>query len=85
MKVEKQHVLDLIEAGTRTVWHPFETTTIVAVELPNGFVVIGSSACVDPNVYDEDKGIEIAMEEIIDKVWMLEGYVAKQKGNTNER
>lgn len=80
-KVEKEHVLNLIESGTKKVWHPFETSTVVAVELPNGFMVTGSSACIDPDLFDEQKGIDIAMEEIIDKVWMLEGYVFKTSMN----
>lgn len=52
----------------------FGKCTVVAAKLPNGFVIVESSACVDPRNYDEDMGVEICMDKIINKVWELEGY-----------
>ena len=52
----------------------FGKCTVVAAKLPNGFVIVESSACVDPRNYDEDMGVEICMNKIINKVWELEGY-----------
>jgi len=52
----------------------FNKCTIVSVQLPNGFVITESSACVDPENYDEEMGVEICMNRIINKVWELEGY-----------
>jgi len=43
--------------------------------LENGFVIVGHSACVDPNNYDESIGQSIAYENAVDKIWGLEGYV----------
>ena len=43
--------------------------------MPNGFVITESSACVDPDNYNEDRGIDICLDKIVDKIWELEGYL----------
>ena len=48
--------------------------TIVVVQLPNGFVLVESSSCVDPANYDEKLGQQICLERIKNKLWELEGY-----------
>lgn len=53
--------------------------TVVSCKLPNGFVIVESSACVSPENYDEDMGVEICMDRIISKVWELEGYKLQSK------
>ena len=50
-------------------------TTIVIAKLPNGFVIVESSSCVDPKNYNHDLGVKLCKERIRDKIWMLEGYV----------
>jgi hypothetical protein len=56
------------------------TTTIVCnLKLINGFVVTGTSACVDPTVYDEEIGNHIAFEDAFEKIWQLEGYLLKER------
>lgn len=52
----------------------FGKCTVVACQLPSGFVIVESSACVDPKNYDEKMGVEICMNRIKDKVWEMEGY-----------
>lgn len=52
----------------------FGKCTVVACQLPSGFVIVESSACVDPKNYDEKMGIEICMNRIKDRVWEMEGY-----------
>ena len=52
----------------------FGKTTIVSAKLPNGFVIVESSSCVDPANYDEKMGRDICREKIINKLWELEGY-----------
>ena len=52
----------------------FDKCTIVACQLPNGFVIVESSACVSPENYDEEVGIDICINKIADKIWELEGY-----------
>lgn len=52
----------------------FDKCTVVACQLPSGFVIVESSACVDPKNYDEKMGIEICMNRIKDKILEMEGY-----------
>lgn len=52
----------------------FDKCTVVTCMLPNGFVIVESSACVSPENYDEEMGVEICLNKIKDKVWELEGY-----------
>ena len=66
-----EEIMNHTKVNVHTV---FGKCTIVACQLPNGFVIVESSACVDPANYDEDMGVEICMNRIIDKVWELEGY-----------
>lgn len=49
-------------------------TTVVCATLPNGFIIVESSSCVDPANYDHELGKQICMKRIEDKVWMLEAY-----------
>lgn len=53
--------------------------TICVIELINGFVVTGESACVDPANYDRLIGEKIAYEQALDKIWPLMGYELKTK------
>lgn len=69
-------IMDNCELEVSTV---FGKCTIVACKLPNGFVLVESSACVDPINYDEHIGLEICLNKIRDKVWELEGYKLQQK------
>lgn len=53
----------------------FDKCTVVSCKLPNGFVITESSACVDPDNYNEEMGIDNCLNRILDKVWELEGYL----------
>lgn len=64
----------LLNGSEVKVFSVFGKCTIVACRLPNGFVITESSACVSPENYDEETGIEICMRKIRDKIWELEGY-----------
>lgn len=56
--------------------------TIVVMELPCGFTLVESSACVDPANYDENVGADICIKRFKDRLWYLEGYVLqKEVGN----
>ena len=52
----------------------FDKCTVVSCQLPNGFVIVESSACVDPANYNEELGKIICKDRIINKIWELEGY-----------
>ena len=47
--------------------------------LQNGFTVTGESACASPENFDAEIGKKIARDNARNKIWMLEGYLLKQK------
>lgn len=73
--VTEDQVLAILAESKFSVQHAvFGKQCIVTALLPNGFTVVGESACVDPANYNEDIGYEIAMGRIKNKIWELEGY-----------
>ena len=62
-------------------FHVFDTTclTVCCLTLNNGFTVTGESACASPENFNQEIGEKIAFEQARNKVWMLEGYLLKQK------
>lgn len=50
-------------------------TTVVRAILVNGFELVESSACVDPENYSEEIGAEICLDRIKDKIWFLLGFL----------
>ena len=69
-----EQVEDILEKSEVCVHTVFDKCTIVACKLPNGFVIVESSASVSPDNYDEDTGIDICLGKIAEKIWELEGY-----------
>lgn len=53
--------------------------TICILTLENGFTVTGESACASPENYDRILGQKIAFQNAREKIWMLEGYLLKEK------
>ena len=53
--------------------------TICVLTLQNGFTVTGESACLSLATYDAEIGRKIARDKAEDKIWQLEGYLAKQR------
>lgn len=79
--ITQGHV-DTIIAKSKIVFEKFGKKTSVGVcTLPNGFVIVESSSCVDPKNFDHEIGKEIIMERFKNKVWELEGYVLQSKTN----
>lgn len=74
VSVTAEQIDDIINNSIITKETIFNKCTIVACQLPNGFVIVESSACVDPKNYDAEIGFQICMKNIKDKVWELEGY-----------
>lgn len=58
---------------------PLDTFTFCVLVLRNGFTVTGESACASPENFDAEIGRKIARENAVNKIWMLEGYLLKQK------
>lgn len=71
-RITEEDVMNCIEG--EQVCKLGQKTTCVVLTLRNGFEVVGTSACVDPAGYDQEKGAECARKRAMDKVWELEGY-----------
>ena len=81
--VTQEKVDRLLDNADLEIKEVFGKCTIVAAKLPNGFVLVESSACVDPANYDFEIGLHICLNKIKDKIWELEGYLL-QNGAYNE-
>jgi hypothetical protein len=73
-KITKEQVDQLISESKVEDVKIGEKSTVVALTLPNGFTIIESSSCVDPENYDHDLGKSVCINRIGDKVWAFEGY-----------
>ena len=60
-----------------------DKTTILKATLPNGFVVVESSSCVDPKNFNMSIGEQICMKKLEDKIWELEGYKLQNELSLN--
>lgn len=62
-------------------YHVFEGSqlTVCCLTLSNGFTVTGESACVSPENFNAETGKKVSRQNARDKIWMLEGYLLKQK------
>lgn len=69
----------LNESEFRTFHRIFDKQCVLVAKLPNGFTIVGESACVDPDNYDENIGRDIALKDIEKQLWMLEGYLLQDK------
>lgn len=57
--------------------------TFCVLVLRNGFTVTGESACASPENFDPQIGRDIARKNAREKIWLLEGYLLKQKFHEN--
>lgn len=62
-----------------------EKTTICLVTLNNNFEVVGTSACVNVEDFNQVIGENLAYEKAIDKIWELEGYYSQCKLNMGDK
>lgn len=76
--INEEYIAEIMENSEFDVRTVFGKCTVVSCRLPNGFVIVESSACVSPENYDEDTGAEICFDKIADKIWELEGYRLQQ-------
>ena len=58
---------------------PSTTLTVCCLVLRNGFTVTGESAAASPENFDIEIGKKIARENARNKIWMLEGYLLKER------
>lgn len=72
--VTQEQVDNIFYSSTLDYSTRFEKCTVLTVQLPNGFIIVESSACVDAANFDENMGAEICNERVKNKIWELEGY-----------
>ncbi len=53
--------------------------TVCRITLKNGYAVIGDSACISPQNYDQALCRKIARDRAREKIWPLEGYRMKDR------
>ena len=58
---------------------PGTALTICCLKLKNGFLVTGESSAVSLANFDAEIGRKIAKQNARDKIWMLEGYLLKER------
>lgn len=66
---------------TATYPEALNLLTFCVITLKNGFTVTGESACASPENFDEEIGKKIAYDNAREKIWLLEGYLLKEKLN----
>ena len=76
-RLNPQHIEDTIK---KCEFHKLtDVLTVCVLTLQNGFTVTGEAACASPENYDKEIGDKIARENAADKIWLLEGYLLKQR------
>ncbi len=73
---------DKIKAKVKDVYFhvvPGTTLTICVITLENGFMVTGESAAASMENFDSEVGRSVAYGKALEKIWMLEGYLLKEK------
>ena len=72
---------DLIESKiVKEEYHLLtDVLTVCVLTLENGFTVTGESACASPSNYNKEIGDRIARDNAKEKIWVLEGYLLKQR------
>lgn len=73
--VTKESLEDLVARSKTTYTNPVGTLTHCVITLPCGYGITGESACVDPANYDKALGEKYALENAVEKLWPLEGYL----------
>lgn len=81
MKIITDEYLDeLINYSDLEYYRFINTTmTVCCITLPNGFSVIGKSACISEELFDAELGRKYALEDAKSKLWELEAYLVKDK------
>ena len=64
---------------SNTAYTSLKCLTFCTLVLRNGFTVTGESACASPENFDAEIGKKIAYQNAREKIWMLEGYLLKEK------
>jgi len=77
-RLTPDHIDNTITGETYTNL-PDGRTVVCQLTLRNGFTVDGTSACVSKDNFNQEIGNKIARENAREKIWLLEGYLLKEK------
>ncbi len=80
-RVTKDHIESLVIKEQFHVFEGSSTFTSCLLTLKNGFTVHGESACASPENFNFQLGRKIARDNAVNKIWMLEGYLLRDKLN----
>ncbi len=77
-RVTAGHIANKIQMAQ---YHVFAGTTVTVclLTLENGFHVVGHSASVSSENFDEEIGRNLARQHARDKIWALEGYLLRER------
>lgn len=75
-KLTYEHIKSVIKTAD---YLQYGVLTVCVLTLQNGFTVTGESACLSLATYDMEVGKKVAFDNAMDKILMLEGYLAKQR------
>lgn len=78
IRVTKDQIDQLLNSADVEVKTVFDKCTVVIAKLRNGFILVESSACVDPANYDPELGKKLCLKHIEDRLWELEGYALQK-------
>ena len=56
-------------------------TTVVCLQMDNGYEILGSSSCVDPDDYDKEIGTFYATKDALRNLKLIVGYVEQEEYN----
>lgn len=71
--------LTIEEGGTIEPPVQLDLLTFCVLILKNGFTVTGESACASPENFNAEIGRKIARDNARNKIWLLEGYLLRQR------
>ena len=78
-RVTLAHLENLIRSDQYFYPLACQHMTICALELENGFILIGKSAPADAENFDAALGRKFAYEDALRQAWQLEGYLLRQR------
>lgn len=79
--ITQEQVNKIYDEAIKQTFDVFGKCLIMACKLQNGFVIVESSACVDPQNFSFDIGRKICEERVKNKIWEFEGYALQNGGN----
>ena len=77
--ITNEYVETILHNSEVKYFEVFNKAVIAAYKLPNGHVLIGMGACIDPTQYDKEKGKDVAREQVASQIWQREGYLLEQR------